>query len=119
MFSNIIHDTAFYTSSIASAVNAAGIVFVACVINPPGGVDTQYCMIKRIDPVTKENREVKCLFARDSRTLIVAEGGDYATSGKYGNVTISIAGNDIFIVLEMRYDNINKQRWGVLRGLAV
>src|SRR5690348_6216066 len=116
MFSNIVHDTEYYTSSIASAVNAAGVYFVACVINPPGGTDTQYCIVKRIDPITKENKEVKRLYASDSRVLIVAEGGDYNTSGKYGNVTIAICGNDILIALEMRYNNVNKQRWGILRG---
>lgn len=121
-FSNIVHNEEAYTSSVSSAYNAAGILFVAAVINPPGGIDTQYCVIHRIDTTTKENKEIKRLYAKDSRALIIAEGADpLSTNGKYGNVTISInpLTNDIGIVLEMRYDNINKQRWGVLRGLAV
>lgn len=119
MYSNIVHDCEYYTSSISCAVNAAGILFVACVINPPGGTDTQYCAIHRINTLTKENIQIKCLYARDSRALIVSEGGDYNTSGKYGNVAIAINGADIHIVLETRYDNVNKQRWGVLKGLGI
>lgn len=125
MFSNIVHESDHYTSSISSAFNSAGILFVACVMNPPDPIkdnrpDTQYCVIKRIDPVTKENREVKRLYARDSYTMIVNEGADPASdTGKYGNVSISIHGNDIAIVLEMRYAGVNKQRWGLLRGLAI
>lgn len=120
MFSNIIHESDYYTSSISLAHNGAGIIFAAVIINPPGGTDTQYCVIKRIDPITKENREVTRLYARDSRAVILSEGADPTlANGKYGNVAITIIGDDIAIGLEMRYNNVNKQRWGILRGKAV
>ncbi len=119
-FSNIIHPEDYYTASISSAVNSAGIYFVAMVINPPGGIDTQYCVIHRVDVATKESKEIKRIYARDSRALIISEGADpLSTNGKYGNVSIAIHGSDIFIALEMRYNNINKQRWGIFRGIAV
>lgn len=120
MFSHIVEDVPYYTSSISVATNDKGILFVAAVINPPGGIDTQYCVIKRIDTTTGENRDVARLWARDSRSMILSEGGDpNLTNGKYGNVAIGIHGDDIKIVLEMRYDNINKQRWGVLKGKGI
>lgn len=125
MYSNIVHDVDDYTSASSVAVNSAGVLFVALVVNPPdptkdGIPENQYCVIKRIDPVTKSNTPVKYLFARDSRAMIVAEGADpNSDSGKYGNVSIAIHGSDIYIVLEIRYEGVNKQRWGILKGIAV
>src|SRR5690349_5767676 len=119
MYSHIVEDSKYYTSSIASAVNDAGILFVAAVINKP---QDQYCVIKRIDVNSGIVSEVVKLHANDSRALILSEGGNpdpEVVNGKYGNVAISIHGNDIYIVLEMRYDGVNKQRWGVLRNKAL
>ncbi len=120
MYSNVVENEPYYTSSISSAYNKDGILFVACVINPPGGLMTQYCVIKRIDTITKENTEVAKLYARDSRAFLIREGApETQNCGKYGNVSISIHEEDIAITLEMRYGEMNMQRWGVLRGKAI
>ena len=124
-FSNIVFDSPYYTSAIASAVNAAGVLFVACVINPPDLVkdnipDAQFCVIRRVDPVTKETRTVKTINARDSYDFIVREGADpEKASGKYGAVALSIHGADIYLTMTIRYNDITKQRWALLKGLAV
>lgn len=117
-FSNIVHDTEYYTSNIATAVNSGGILFIAAIINDKKA--GQYCVIHRIDTKTKENKEVARLWSKDSEIMILAEGANpELVNGKYGNVSISISGDDIYIVLEIRYNGINKQRWGILKGKAI
>lgn len=115
MFSNIAHDSNRYTASSSIAVNSAGIIFTAVVILG----DDQYMAINRINPANKENREIFRIYAKDQRLFNISEGADPAKmNGKYGNVSIDILGEDIYLLLEIRYDDVNKQRWAILKGMA-
>lgn len=117
MYTHIVHESQYYTSSSSIAVNATGIIFAAVVINPP---NNQYIAIHRIDPSSGENREILRLTAKDQRDFNISEGADPSLlNGKYGNVDIDIHGADIYLIAEIRYDNINKQRWAILKGRAI
>lgn len=115
MFSNIVHDSPYYCSSSSIAAKN-GIEYHANVINDPDG---QYCVFTRVDSTTKATIELKRIYARDSREFNIREGADpNKDNGKYGNVSIAIDGSDLHFVIEVRYDGVNKPRFGVFRGLV-
>jgi len=119
-FPNYVHKEEFHQSSSTVACSASGIIFAAVVVNPPDGIETQYCVVKRIDPTTNENREIHRFLAKDSEAYALANGADPTLiNGKFGGVDIAVRGNDLVVVLEIRTNSINLPKWIVLKGKAV
>lgn len=117
-FTNIIHDSQHYCSSSSGDIRD-GIMYGAAVINPPGGIDTQYCVIERVDTVTDTRKELRRFLAKDSKAFAISQGADpNKDNGKYGNVTLRLDGNDIYLVLEVRMNGVNKPKWIKLEGYA-
>lgn len=114
-FSNIVHETKHYCSASAITIRN-GIAYCANVINKP---KDQYTVITRVNTRTGETKELRRLHARDSEAYAIKEGADPTlNNGKHGNVGISVEGADIYLILEVRINDINKPKWIVLKGLA-
>ena len=96
-----------YTSSIQSAADSYGNVYYAIVLNPPGGIDTQYCQVVKLTPALAIV-PLRTIYARDSRAWLLAHGCDPdLTNGKYGNVSIAVRGSDLVLGFEQRINNVN------------
>jgi hypothetical protein len=107
-----------YTSSIQSAADAHGNVYYAIVLNPPGGIATQYCQIVKVTPANAVIA-LRTIYARDSRDWLLSHGCDpTVVNGKYGNVSIAVRGNDLVMGFEQRINNTNTTTLVVLPGYA-
>lgn len=96
-----------YTSSIQSAVDAHGNVHFAIVLNPPGSIATQYCQLVRFTPQNQVIQGAR-FYARDSQAYLLAHGCDPTQiNGKFGNVSIAVAGADLVLGFEMRINGVN------------
>jgi len=107
-----------YTSSIQSVTDAHGNVYFVLVLNPPGGIATQYCQIIKVTP-QNQVIPIRTIYARDSHDWLIAHGADpMLTNGKYGNVSIAVRGSDLVLGFEQRINNTNTTTLVVLPGYA-
>lgn len=103
--------------------NAAGIIFTVNLFGT--NADTQYAVVTRFDatqPIQANvnPKEIKRFYARDSKAYLLANGANpLLSNGKYGNIGIAVAKDDLVLVIELRVDDVNKPWPFVLRGLAV
>lgn len=121
-FTNLLGDYPFYCSSSSGDVKN-GIMYSAAVYNPAGGTATQFCEVVRVDTAlgpTAPRQILRTFYAKDSKAFAIQQGADPdLDNGKYGNVTISVDGEDIYLVLEVRMNSVNKPKWIKLAGYAV
>lgn len=118
-FTNILHDVSYYCSNSAGVVRD-GIMYSAHVINPPGGTDTQYTVVIRTDLASDTKQELRRFTAKDSKAYALAQGADpNLDNGKHGNVAIALDGADLYLILEVRMNSVNKPKWIPLRGYAI
>lgn len=113
MFTNILHDSPYYCSASAAYVHN-GIMYSAHVINPPGGISTQYTVVVRTNLATDEKQEIKRYTAADSQRFALSQGANPELSnGKHGNVGIALDTSTmtLYLVLEVRMNSVNKPKW--------
>lgn len=120
-FTNLIGDHPYYCSSSSGDVKN-GVMYSAAVYNPTGGTQTQFCEVTRVDTKLGPGAPIQVLrtfYARDSKAFAIQQGASpELDNGKYGNVTLSVDGEDIYLVLEVRMNSINKPKWVKLEGYA-